>query len=373
MTFRELVDIYKEPHAVAKKLSLARTIDWRIRPMLERFGDWALTEIKTADIEDFIADLRKPRIVGRCADERCLTPASINRTIELLRHMLNWAVWREYLEKTPFRRGTETLIKKLREDNQRRRRLSPDEELRLLAAAPPHLRSMIITALDTGMRRGEMLALRFAGIDFVRGLITLRGETTKSRRTRLVPISTQRVRAVLEWLRLDAEGEQKPDEALVFSNEIGEPLPHFHDAWLPDRAPGTRHQAALGGSAEAQGPVQRIEERVPQDQPAVARPAARVRVAPGRARRAARAGPRSTRSRVDHHDRTLRQPEARQPADRSGEARERDDIRTARAGAAELRSARTPEVGARKVSRIVQVRGCRASIAHRSRGACNRT
>jgi integrase len=146
--------------------------------------------------------------------------------------MLNWAVGREYLEKTPFRRGTETLIKKLSEDNQRCRRLSRDEELRLLAAAPPHLRSMIITALDTGTRRGEMLAVRFADIDFARGLIVLRGETTKSKKTRLVPISTQRLRAVLEWLRIDAEGKQKSDETLVFSNEIGEPLPHFHDMWL---------------------------------------------------------------------------------------------------------------------------------------------
>jgi integrase len=232
MTFREFAAIYKERHAVAKELSLARSIDWRIRPLLAHFGEWALADIKTADIEDFIADLRKPRMVGNYAEERCLTPASINRTIELLRHMLNWAVGREYLEKTPFRRGTETLIKRLREDNQRRRRLSTDEELRLLDAAPPHLRSMIITALDTGTRRGEMLALRFADVDFERGLIVLRGETTKSKKTRLVPISTQRLRAVLEWLRIDAEGEQKSDETLVFSNEIGEPLPHFHDVWL---------------------------------------------------------------------------------------------------------------------------------------------
>jgi len=34
-------------------------------------------------------NLRKPRIVGKRAERRCLTPASINRTIELLRHMLN--------------------------------------------------------------------------------------------------------------------------------------------------------------------------------------------------------------------------------------------------------------------------------------------
>jgi hypothetical protein len=33
-------------------------------------------------------------------------------------------------------------------------------------------------------------------------------------------------------MRIDAEGKQKSDEPLVFSNEVGEPLPHFHNAWL---------------------------------------------------------------------------------------------------------------------------------------------
>jgi hypothetical protein len=64
---------------------------------------------------------------------------------------MNWAVGREYLDRTPFRRGTETLIRKLYEDNQRRRRLTEAEEAKLLSAAAPMLRSMIIAALDTGM------------------------------------------------------------------------------------------------------------------------------------------------------------------------------------------------------------------------------
>ena len=67
-----------------------------------------------------------------------------------------------------------------------------------------------LTAADTGTRRGEMLALRFAGVDFARGLIVLRGETTKSEKTRLLPILTQRLRAVLQWLRLDAEASRSP-------------------------------------------------------------------------------------------------------------------------------------------------------------------
>jgi hypothetical protein len=45
--------------------------------------------------------------------------------------MMNWAVGRESINRTPFRRGTETLVRKLREDNQRRRQISEDEEARL--------------------------------------------------------------------------------------------------------------------------------------------------------------------------------------------------------------------------------------------------
>ena len=57
---------------------------------------------------------------------------------------------------------------------------------------------MIIAALDTGMRRGEMLALRFGDIDWPRQVLVLRGATTKSKKTRVVPIGTARLEAVLE-------------------------------------------------------------------------------------------------------------------------------------------------------------------------------
>ena len=57
-------------------------------------------------------------------------------------------------------------------------------------------------------------------------------ETTKSKKTRTVPIATTRLRAVLDWLRLDAAGEQKPDESLVFSDEAGEPVGSFRTAWV---------------------------------------------------------------------------------------------------------------------------------------------
>jgi integrase len=145
--------------------------------------------------------------------------------------MLNWAVGREYITSTPFKRGSETLIKKFQEDNVRRRRMDEQEEAALLAQAPMHIQALIVAAIDTGMRSGEMLALRFADVDLERGLITLRGETTKSRKTRLVPIATTRLRDVFAWLRRDVEGNPKPLETRVFSNELGEPYRLFHRVW----------------------------------------------------------------------------------------------------------------------------------------------
>jgi integrase len=230
-TFDELADRYVERYVKPRGLRTADDIEYRLKPLRRFFGPKEIAAIRTADVEDFIADLRKPRVVNRRAD-RTLSPASINRPLALLRHMFNWGVAREYLERTPFRRGSETLIRLFREDNKRRRRISEDEEQRLLDAAPPLLRAMIVCAIDTGMRRGEMLALTFGDIDWTTQVITLRGETTKSGRTRRLPIPTLRLKAVLDWLRLDAANETKGNEVAVFSNAAGEPLRHFRKAWV---------------------------------------------------------------------------------------------------------------------------------------------
>jgi site-specific recombinase XerD len=230
LTFRECTERYTERHVIAKDLALAKTIHYRLKPLLERFGDRPLSEIRTADIEDFITDLKKPR-AGGPAHGRPLSPASINRNLQLLRHIFNWAVGREYIDRTPFRRGNVTLIAIQREDNMRRRRIDEEEEAKLLETASPMLRGMMMAALDTGMRRGEMFALRVADVDLNRQLITLRGHTTKSGKTRFVPIATARLTAVFEWLRVDAAGHQKPDDALIFSNEVGEPVGSIRTAW----------------------------------------------------------------------------------------------------------------------------------------------
>src|SRR6185436_8247294 len=110
-----------------------------------------------------------------------------------------------YIERSPLRRGNQTLIRREQEDNYRHRRVAADEEQRILAHCPAPLRSLVIVALDTGLRRGEMLALTWADVDARPGWLRMRGTTTKSGKTRFVPISTDRLRGVLAFLRLDAK------------------------------------------------------------------------------------------------------------------------------------------------------------------------
>ena len=213
------------------------------------------------------------------------------------------------------------------EDNKRRRRISESEEAALLAVASPHLRSMIIAALDTGMRRGEMLALRFGDIDWTRRMITLRGATTKSRRTRLVPIGTARLLAVLGWLRLDSEGEHKARRcARSSATRLERPLKTFKKAWVVAvlKAHGVDPRWRKGS---LQGPLSGVPAAVSGHQPALARPEARVRLQAGRARRSARPGPRPARSRVDPHDRALRQSATGGAAGRRRTAGRRQDVR----------------------------------------------
>jgi integrase len=228
LTFAQLVDQYEEKY-VASKLRTAGEFKYRAKPLLAHFGPMLITNIRARDIEDFQAKLREPRMIRGAVREP--SKASVNRPVSDLRRILNWAVGREYLTATPFRRGGVAAVKLDKEDLGRNRRIAPEEEQKLLDAAPPHLRALIILALDTGVRAGEMLKIRITDVDLDRLEITLRGSTTKSAKTRVVPIPTVRLKSVIEWFSMDAKGEPKKPEAALISNEVGEAYGGFRTSW----------------------------------------------------------------------------------------------------------------------------------------------
>lgn len=78
------------------------------------------------------------------------------------------------------------------DEKQRERILTREEEARMLAACEgrrSHLRPMIICALDTGMRRGEIFKLKWADVDFDNRIITIRAFNTKTMREREVAMT----------------------------------------------------------------------------------------------------------------------------------------------------------------------------------------
>jgi integrase len=70
-----------------------------------------------------------------------------------------------------------------REQNTRDRWLTEGDEQRLLGAATPWVKELVIFAINTGMRRGEILGLTWAGVDFARRTVTIFRSKNGERRT----------------------------------------------------------------------------------------------------------------------------------------------------------------------------------------------
>lgn len=217
LMFRAFADRYYERHV--KNLRGADTVRIRLDKVASYFEGRAVHDLKPADLDDLFTSLAQPtRLAKHQKTDRVRTTATINRYRSLVNHLFHWAVEEEILERSPFKRRH----RPRHEDNERHRRLSSDDEKRLLDAAPAFLRNLIIGAMDTGMRQGEMLAMTIADLDARPGWIRLRGTTTKSAKTRYVPVATERLRQVLDWQRLDAAGLKKADTAFVFCTGVGE-------------------------------------------------------------------------------------------------------------------------------------------------------
>ncbi len=217
-TFAYLLQQYTQHHVKAKQLRTRGVFDYRAKPVAQEFASAKLSELTTARIEAWQARLREQRV------EEGKSVAWLNRQVGLLKTILLWGVKRELIAKMPD-------ISLDKEDYSRWRRVSAEEETRLLEHAHPTLRLLIVLALDTGMRRGEMLALRVGDVDLDVGVIRLRGATTKSAETRDVPILTERLRGVLAWLRQGDRDQPRPALAPLIESPLATSRGQFRYYW----------------------------------------------------------------------------------------------------------------------------------------------
>jgi integrase len=125
-----------------------------------------LAHISAARIEEFKRDRRAEEIKA----------ATLNRDLRFLSQILKQAEQERYIARNPFDSGKFFL----NESKERRKPyiLSWAEQEKLLAVAPPRIRVLTVLGVETGMRTGEMLGLKWEEIDFLND--RLRVEQSKS-------------------------------------------------------------------------------------------------------------------------------------------------------------------------------------------------
>lgn len=151
-------------------------------------GSKALDEITTFDIERYKARRRK-KVKG----------PTVNRELATLSHLMGWARRLGYVATNPV-----SDVKRFPENEDAWAWLTDDEIGALLEACKqerakaPHLFPIILLALDTGLRKGELLALRWDDLDLSRRQLHVRRRKTKSRS--MIPM-TKRAAAALRTIR----------------------------------------------------------------------------------------------------------------------------------------------------------------------------
>jgi excisionase family DNA binding protein len=173
IVFSDLAKLYIDNYAKSNKRSWRcddYCIDAHLKPF---FGKKDLGEISPLDVEAY----RAQRL------EAGIKKSTSNRELALLKRMFHLASDWGYAGGNPV-----TKVKLFSErDNLKERVLTADEETRLLAHCAPHLRPIVVFALNTGMRRGEILGLRWDQID-ASGR-SVRVTRTKGGRDRIVPLN----------------------------------------------------------------------------------------------------------------------------------------------------------------------------------------
>ena len=194
-----------------------------------RLGDKPMAAITEDDLEAFVGTLRTQ---GRAASTK-------NGYVQVIKASFRWAAKKRYVAQTPIS-GESKIIKRSKHAQRNRRLVGAvvdkngkvivkSEEDRLIGAAPSHVQRLIIAAIETCCRRGELLKLLWKDVDLEGGDITVRAENAKTAVERVLPIS-DRLAAVLEMCKTDPLGRNHKPTAYVFG-EMGQPIKNIKKAW----------------------------------------------------------------------------------------------------------------------------------------------
>jgi integrase len=150
--------------------------------------------------------------VATYRDERLkdVAPATVVRELNTLSHAIETALreWGLWLPRNPVK-----MVRRPSVPQGRKRRLEDGEEERLLAACDrgrtPLLKQLVVLAIETGMRRGEMLGLRWEHVHLAKRIVHL--PLTKNGESRDVPLSRRATDTLIALSK-----HKRPNIDLVF-------------------------------------------------------------------------------------------------------------------------------------------------------------
>lgn len=183
--FSEFVDENFLPWSRANKRS-HREDQQRSVALKAFFGETNLRDIKPMMIEKFKWErLATPTKHDKVDRPKPRSPASVNRDLACLSKILSMAYDNELIDSNPMRR-----VRMLKEGPSRERFITAEEEKNLfgqLTGRRDHIRSVVTIALNTGMRRGEILGLQWEHVNFLARTIFI--ARSKTGRPRTIPMN----------------------------------------------------------------------------------------------------------------------------------------------------------------------------------------
>ena len=170
--FEVFADEYLRLHSMVNNKSWRKSDLCNVNVLKRSFAGRFLKDITPRLIEEFKANKAQE-----------VSPARVNRLLSCLRAMFNRAkAWKRFTGENPVQS-----VKLFKENNERTRFLEQEEIIRLLANCSQGIRPIVEVALNTGMRLGEILGLKWRDIDFQRGIIYL--YKTKNGEKRELPMN----------------------------------------------------------------------------------------------------------------------------------------------------------------------------------------
>lgn len=201
--FSELVTTYLE---WCKRQRAFKQKELVVKYLEKRFGHFQLRRFDTRLIESYQTERLD---VGN-------KHATVNRHIATIKHMFAKAVEWDMVEEETLKKIRRA--KMLEENNKRLRYISKEECQSLIDACDKHLKPIVVMALNTGMRKSEILNLKWDNLDMNNGFVLL--DVTKNGERREIPINAT-LRTTLEELYRGTEKRpRRIDVPFVFYDYI---------------------------------------------------------------------------------------------------------------------------------------------------------